>query len=329
MEVLDERVLAGFGIEPKYIRKVKYMYIVKCEHASFVIRKAEAAAERIEFCNDVKNRMKRKGFRRFFDFENSTEGKPYFELDGINYVMSRAARDAVCPDYGREGDFREIVRGTGAFHRAGVFGESEEFENFCGEDMTAGFLSYADRLKRMRRQVYRKRRLDEIDYIFLKNYEYYYKACTESIEGLERLGLAEEERRARRQGQIIINNADEEAMALYPSGVYYTELLKMEVNTPLKDIRLVINRYLKKNRLPAMEIGEILEEYGRRSPLSETQMRLLYYMLIFPERYIKTYWDYYKKGRTFTPVYVKDAIKRMVDERERDRTYIDNLKHLI
>ncbi|MCC8013883.1 MAG: hypothetical protein LIO87_01700 [Eubacterium sp.] len=326
MEVLDERVLAGFGIEPKYIRKVKYMYIVKCSRGSFVIRKADADSKRIMFVSDIKNGLKRKGFRRFFDFEAAVDGKPYFELEGANYIMTPSGRDTVSPEYTREGDFREILRSFGAFHRAGAFGESPEFKDFWGEDIKTVFSTYEERLKRMRKQVYRKRRLDDIDYIFLKNYEYYYRACEESLEGLEKFGIDREEFSARNNGKIVLNNADEETMALYPTGVFFNDMLKLEAGTPLKDLRIIINRFLKKNRQPILKISEILEEYGRRSPLSPEAVRLLYYMLIFPERYIKTYWDYYKKGRAFTPVYVKDSIKRMVEERERDREYIEEIK---
>ncbi|MCD8157945.1 MAG: hypothetical protein LUD77_03345 [Clostridiales bacterium] len=170
-----------------------------------------------------------------------------------------------------------------------------------------------------------KKRLDDIDYIFLKNYEYYYKLAQESAEGLIHFGYDREEERAAREGQIIINNADEEAMLLYPSGLYFTELLKLEIGSPLEDLRLVINRYLKKNSRPELTVGEIVKEYSAKNPLNRHQTTLLYYLLIFPERYIKTYADYYRKGHVFTPVYVRDAVNKIINDRERHFYWISEL----
>ncbi|MCC8097726.1 MAG: hypothetical protein LIO44_04055, partial [Eubacterium sp.] len=222
-------------------------------------------------------------------------------------------------------DFKSIIRGAARFHKAASFGTLNEYSDFCIKNTVESFLDKGARLNRLRRHIYRKKRLDDIDYIFLKNYEYYYKLTQEAAEGLIRYGYDREEERGAAEGQIIINNADEETMLLYPSGIYYTELLKLAVGSPLEDLRLIITRYLKKNSRPDLTAEEIINEYSAKGPLSRRQINLLYYLLIFPERYIKTYSDYYRKGHVFIPIYVKEAIKKIIDNRERHFYWISEL----
>lgn len=326
MDILDERVFEGFGIKPRYIRKLKYMYIIRTDKGVFVIRKTDADKERILFCDDIKNGLRRKGYRYFDMFERAVDGEPYFQLDGTNYIMTASGRETLNPDYSSSYDFREIIKAFAGFHRAAVFGESSEFEKFLGEDIYERFRSEMKSLERTRRMVYRKRRPEDIDYIFLKNYDYYMELCARSLEGLEKYGFEDERLRARREGRIIINDADEETMVMYPTGVRMTELLKLSVASPIEDLRLIIDRYLKKRTdSGGVGAGEIIKEYAEKNDISDRQIKLLYYMLLFPERYIKTYCDYYKKGHIFTPVYVKDSVGRIISRKEGNLLYISEL----
>ncbi|MCC8097725.1 MAG: hypothetical protein LIO44_04050, partial [Eubacterium sp.] len=89
MDILDAEILEGFGIVPKYIRKMKYMYIIKAESGLYIIRKTDSSADRIIFCHSIKNMLKRKGLRNFDSFECSRDGCPFFEWEGANYIMTR------------------------------------------------------------------------------------------------------------------------------------------------------------------------------------------------------------------------------------------------
>ncbi|MCD8090847.1 MAG: hypothetical protein LUD81_09585 [Clostridiales bacterium] len=325
MDILDARVPEGFNIVPKYIRKQKYMYIVHTDKGTYVIRKTDVSEERIVFCDNIKTMMRRKGYRLFDNFEISVTGEPYFRLDDTYYIMTAASREAPGPDYGNTYDFRQIIRGFAAFHKAAAFGSCSEYSDFYGENTIEKFKAGGGRLKRLRRLVYRKKRLDDIDYTFLKNFEYYYRLAEEAAEGLEKYDFYREEKRAEEEGRIAVNNADEETMFLYPGGLYMTELLKLSVSSQLEDLRLIINRYLKKNPNPQLTAGDIIKEYSSRNRISERQIVLLYYLLLFPERYIKTFSVYYQKGHAFTPVYVKEAVKKTVDDKERHLSYISEL----
>lgn len=270
--------------------------------------------------------LKRKGYRSFDSFEPAKTGEPYFEYGGVNYIMTRQAKEAPNPDYTDPNHFREIIKGFSAFHKAASFGELREFSDFCGKNTTESFKAQELRLKKLKRLVYRKKRLDDIDYMFLKNYEYYYRLTREALEGLCGLGYDKEDAEAFRQGTMAVNNADEETMLLYPDGLYFTELLKLTIAPRLEDLRLIINRYLKKCFKPEISVCEIVRLYSEKNPLTERQLKLLYYLLLFPERYIKTYSDYYQKGHVFTPVYVKEAVNKIVAEQEKNYIYISELR---
>ncbi len=328
MDILDERIPEGFNIKPKYIKKIKYMYIVKSERGSFIIRRVSADKDRIMFCDCIKERIRRKGFRRIEMFERSAQGLPYFELEGANYIMTAAVRDCQTPDYTDVVHMKEIVKAFAGLHKTAVFGALEEFGSYLGGDITESFLNMLKELKRLKRLVGRKRRLDDIDYIFIKNYDYFLKLGESSVEGLYKFGYKTEESRARREGRIAVNNVDEETMYINSSGVYMTDLLNLSVSSQLEDIKQLISRYLKKCTFPQMDICEIIKTYTSICPLGDRQLKLLYYMLKFPDRYITTYSDYYKKGHVFTPVYVHDSIQNIIDERDKHDLYISKLHEL-
>ncbi len=325
MDILDERIPEGFNIKPKYIKKIKYMYIVKSDRGSFIIRRVSADKERIEFCDCIKERIRRKGFRRIEMFERSINGKPYFELEGENYVMLPAVRDCVNPDYTDMNDMREIIKTFAGIHKTAVFGGCEEFGLYYGKDITQTYSELMKRFRRLKRLVSRKRRLDDTDYIFIKNYEYFLKLGEEALEGLDKFGYKNEESRARREGRIAVNNVDEETMYINPAGVFMTDLLSLSVSAQLEDLRQLISRYLKKCAIPQLDICEIIKIYTSVCPISERQLKLLCFMLIFPDRYITTYGDYYKKAHVFTPVYVRDSVKKIIDEKEKHKAYISQL----
>ncbi len=322
MDLLDERVLEEFGITAKYIKKIKYIYNVKTDRGSFIIKKTDADSDKIRFVNDVKNRISRKGCRMFDEFLTAENGEPFAEVDGERYIMTGAVRQAPEADYGSTGDVANIVRGFGRFHRAAVFGSEKELEGYYGRDMGEYFNNLFGKLKRVRRAVYRKRRLDDTDYTFLRSFEYYYDMCVKALAGMEKSGYRACEAKARQGGQIIINNADEENMFLYPDGVFMTDMMRMGVGARLEDLRQVILRYMKKNSELKLRVEDIIKIYREVNTFSDEEIALLRYMLLFPERYIKTYSDYYGKGYVFTPVNVKEAVRKLEGDRERNFAYI-------
>lgn len=307
MENLKTEITSGFEIIPKNILKSKYSYICKTSEGTKVIQKINATEKEILDSHNIKEALKKNGYPIYDRFYISTQGVPFFEFDGEKYVMMDF-KDFKDSDFSDGKDVISTIKATALFHKCSKKLNYEVEKNF---DVLNLYNKQLAKFKLIKKNISAKSNFSEFDFIFIKNYDYFYEKAINSINKLEEI-IGKE----KNNGSLFTlchNNIKEETAVKPKNGI--TSLICFENISKglfISDFSDVINRYLRKYTPPVLNFETILENYFKINHLSDKDVKVLQAMLEFPAKYIKTCCDFYSKGLPFVPNSVVNHLKSII-----------------
>ncbi len=116
MDDFTSSLIQKFNFRPKYIKKLKYMYICYTDKGIKLIKPVSNSIENIEFIHKVKQHLKAQNFNNIDFYYTTKEGLPYVLNEDITYVMTDYIDWEEC-DFKNEKDILNSIKCIANFHK--------------------------------------------------------------------------------------------------------------------------------------------------------------------------------------------------------------------
>jgi hypothetical protein len=168
----------------------------------------------------------------------------------------------------------------------------KEYEAFT---IPGGFEKHAKIMSGYKKIVKRQSRLSDFDVSFLKYYGGYENLLSRCVE-LNPFGVLNDTR------AYFSHNMLKEETILLDGDVIITGYDECSGDHNLFDLAQIIKRYMRTAAAPAIEgLEKIMDAYQSANPLDGRELKALYAILLFPDRFYKSCVKYYSKKRSWTP----------------------------
>ena len=297
MEDINEKILwEGYGLRFRGGTRTRTGLICRTDMGLRELKKPRGSLESIRLAFDVKERLRENGFRRISRFALTTEGEPFYRHDGVLYTLEDVMPAEVLAEESEDAFIRG-AKTLGQMHRAAQ-GLRSEAARWDRERLPKRYAKRQGEMAKIRRRNDKRGNYDAIDLLLLRHYDTFMAQAGEAAALLEKGGYSAAADRAEQEGAFCHNAYKGEALRLGDKGeIFVGSFDKCSSELPLADLSCYLRRYWKKTGGSAHGVWEMLEEYGRHMPLSESDLTILQGMLLYPEKFLRLVNEYYNKRR--------------------------------
>lgn len=326
MDDFTSGLIKDFNFKPKYIKKLKYMYICYTDKGTKLIKPINNSFENIMFIHKIKQHLKNQGFNRVDFYNLSKEGLPYVVNQDITYVMTDYL-DFDEMSFSKESDILHSVESIAMFHK--LCQGSQRFLNnddIMFFNILKEFSKKVEILKKIRKIVAKQKNLSDFDVCFIKNYDYFYENAVTSLEILEKYNYEKINITAERNNMICHNNLKEESLLLNKGSVFISNMENITIDHFVLDLAKFLIRLIRKHEDNTITLEAILKAYSKINYIDYNIAPILYGILRFPERYIDTCQKFYDKKRNFIPISISSQLDNIISLKSYHQNFISSIK---
>lgn len=318
-----------FDLKIEKIKPSKGIYFLKTNKGEMCLKKVSYGVQKLIFIYGAKEHLIKNGFDNIDRFYLNVENNPYAIVNEDIYTLSQWIE-------GRECDFMnidEVVKASNTLanlHIASRGYEPPEHSKLKS-DLERWPSVMSKRIKsfdKMRDMVRKKGIKNDVDMIYLKNYEFYKNLAKEAYALFEVskyydiCKIAEEEKSFCHHDythhNIVIDNDEK-------FNVVDFDYCKREIRS--YDIANFITKVLKKNNWDIEICKNIIESYDKVSKLSDDEIFLIYGFLMFPQRFWRLSNRYFYNDMLIRQNVFMNHFEKILNEKDEYMEFLTKFKN--
>jgi len=317
----------GYGLRFYGGTRMRTGFVCKTDVGLREVKKARQNRNGILFEHEVKEHLYKKGFQDINRFYKTTEGSPFFALDGNCYVLEEPMNAQSLDDSKKE-NFPKAAVVLATMHIASS-GHQGSVERSNLGILPGLYKKRKNELIRIKKRIDRQSCFNELDLMVMQNFDYYLERVKEAEELLLTSGYEAEMERAT-QERIVCHNAfkGENIRQDEMGKIYVTGFGKCAFDSPLTDLAAFFRRYLKKTDGDIEIAAEILEAYSQKRQLSSDNIRILQGMLTYPDKFMRLCNEYYNKRRSCVSGAMQERMGDCILDQSKNDLFLEAWKKL-
>ncbi len=317
-----------FDLKIELLKPSKGIYFLKTNKGNMCLKKVAYGIQKLIFIYGAKEHLIKNGFTNIDRFYLNVEGNPYAIVNEDIYTLSQWID-------GRECDFLNIDEVTASSEMlANLHISSRGYEppenSKLKSDLDRWPSVMNKRIKsfdKMRDMVRKKGIKNDIDMMYIKNFEFYKEIAKKAykvFEGSKYYDICREIEEEKSfchhdytHHNIIIDNENK-------INVLDFDYCKREVRS--YDISNFITKVLKKNNWDINICKNIIESYDKNLKLRYEDIVLIYGFLLFPQRFWRISNKYFYNDMLFRQNTFVNHFEKIINEREQYVEFLDKFK---
>ncbi|MCL2703641.1 MAG: hypothetical protein FWE91_08560 [Defluviitaleaceae bacterium] len=301
------KILKEFGLTGTELRRDKTGHIFSTARGPVLIQKPRGSKEQLLFAHYVKESLHKAGFAETDRFIVTDAGSPFCEIGEDVYTAVLALGSDL-----KETRFddaisvaaaaRTVARMHNLAAKHGFFcnfpSKTPRRKEYTAFTTTGGFENHLKTMQGYKKMLKKRNRLSDFDVLFLKHFDGYERLVTSGSELVTQAGAGQS-----LQKVIFSHNMlKEETLTVLAGKTYITGFDECSGDHYLFDLASLIKRYVRTAAEPTQSgLAAILQAYCSQNPLDTHGIKVLYAILLFPDKFYKTCVKYYSKKRSWTP----------------------------
>ncbi|MDA8234315.1 MAG: CotS family spore coat protein [Clostridia bacterium] len=297
-----KEILAHWELAPDKIKGVRDVYQVRTAVGIRALKQVREKEEKIRFIASALQHLANQGFTKMAGLVVTRDGLPYLVHQGEYWVVNPWI-DGYEPKYVRGEEMARAASTLAAFHKAAEGyrpGDGITPKNKLGRWIKKLESKAAD-LNHYRRMVDGKAELSPFDREFLAKAEWLCQKTRESIEALKKSAYTRLCNQYNQRKGYPLCHGDTAARNFVLNGegdVYLIDFDSLAVDLRVIDLWRLLRRTLRKAKWDAALALQILDSYNSIYPLSNDEYKVLFALLLFPEKPWRVAKEYYEKEGT-------------------------------
>ena len=315
----SEAILQQYDLEIKQISRGRGAYICDTSEGMKLLAPFRGSKERAMFLREVLLRLQESGFVAE-QITLTKEGEAAATDDmGMRYWLKDMINGAECST-SRAPDMARAIAQLAKLHSAlaGCMREVPDFMQSDRNDPANVCRRHYRELIKVKNYVQKRRSRNEFERSFLAQYVHYMGDATEAIRILN-----EEELHPDRG--LCHGDFNQHNVIRTPDGFCIVHYENMSYATPVVDLANFMRKMLEKNRWDKNLGMHLLEQYDKVRTMSADEKRLLYVVLLFPEKFWKVSNHYSNSRKAWVSEREIEKLERMEKNEPARSAFLENM----
>jgi len=291
--------LTNWELKPEKIKKIRDVYQVKTAQGYKCLKLVNEKEEKLSFIASALEHLAAKGFTKMAGLVSTREGRPYLVTSGESWVVTPWI-DGYEPKYPKGEEMAQAATTLAEFHKAADGYRPPEGcnpKNKLGKWIKKLESKAAD-LDHYRRMLDGKAELSSFDKEFLGKAEWLCQKTRESIHSLRKSAytrLCKSYNRRRGYPLCHGDTAARNFIMTKDGEAYLIDFDSLAIDLRVLDLWRLLRRTLRKGKWDAALANQVLNSYNQVYPLTKEELKILYALLLFPEKPWRVAKEYYEK----------------------------------
>lgn len=315
----SEAILQQYDLEIKQISRGRGAYICETNEGTKLLTPFRGSKERAMFLRDVLSRLNESGVAAE-QIMLTKEGEAVAtDESGMRYWLKDMVYGAECST-NREQDMVQAVTSLGKLHcalKACASGipafmktDRSDPENVCRRH-------YRELIK-VKNYVLARRSRNEFERRFLTLYAHYMADATEAVR------ILDEEDLHPAKG-LCHGDFNQHNVLKTTEGFMIVHYENMSYATPVMDLANFVRKMMEKNRWESRLGERLVMQYDSEYGMSADEKRLLYLVLLFPEKFWKVSNHYSNSRKTWVSEREIDKLNKIEELEPARRAFLENM----
>jgi CotS family spore coat protein len=331
VEDRHEEIWKQYNVAIRNVYRVRGAYILETDQGLKLYRNYEGSENKVEFEQSVKQHLYNEGYSNVDLYLRNQNGELITaDSMGTKYIIKSWFNGEEC-NLREESDIVAASRNLANLHnymqnvQTGLDDQNAKYIN----DLSTQFDKHNRELKRVRGYIRDKKQKNEFEVCFLNVYNQFYEQGLTALEILKESGygnLLEDcvERNTMCHGNYIYHN-----ILMLPDSIATTNFEKVSVGVQMLDLYCFIRKVMEKNNWNITYGNLIIEEYGNIRLISEVEMKILYVLLLYPEKFWKVTNFYYNARKSWVPRRNIQKLENLSEQAKDKDLFLMQLEKLI
>lgn len=330
-EVLSNYNLNVLSVKNEVYKGKKGVWWIYTSSGEKVLKKVSNSEATLRFILSGVNYLIDKGVKIPRIVKTKT-GMDYVKIDKTCFVMSEAIKgQKLNCETPRELEI--VARELGKFHKASYgfdYPYGAKPKNHLGTWIEE-YTSYLEDMNKFYILEKEEKTHNPIGNLILQEFPYFYERGKKSIEALKGKEYHDFVIKINNKGCLCHQDFSPANVLFTESGLYVLDTDSIAIDLPVRDIRKLLNKLIKKTgRWNAETVQNILSWYNEENPLTPVEWRVVIFDLMFPHLFLGAMDKYcYRRDKTWTDVNYYNRIKEMAAFEKTITPIIQNANNLI
>lgn len=303
MEDRHEEIWKQYNMAIRNVYRVRGAYILETDQGLKLYRNYEGSENKVEFEQSVKEHLYKAGYSKIDLYLRNQNGELITaDSMGTKYIIKSWFNGEEC-NLHEESDIVAASRNLADLHnymqsvQTGLNDQNAKYISNLGTQ----FDKHNRELKRVRGYIRDKKQKNEFEVCFLNVYNQFYEQGITALEILKESGYEDLLKQCVTQNTMCHGNYIYHNILMLPGSIATTNFDKVCIGVQMFDLYCFIRKVMEKNNWNTQYGNMIIEEYDKIRTISKEEMKILYVLLLYPEKFWKVTNFYYNARKSWVP----------------------------
>lgn len=315
-----EAMLEQYDIEIRQITKGRGAFVCETDDGMRLLSPFRGSKERAQFVRNILQQLKKNGYPVEQIYATREDECIVTDESGIRFWLKDLVEGSECQT-NRERDLLAGCETLAGFHRAAALcaGEIPEFMQNTKNEPQQLYRRHYKELIQVKNYVLSRKTKNEFERSFFEQYPHYISQAKAAVQLLEQHKEAESVR------GLCHGECTQHNLLSTKKGVRLVNFENMCYGEPVVDLANFLRKIMEKNNWNIALGRRLIDAYEKERPLQSGERKLLYKLLLFPEKFWKVTNHYSNSHKAWVSGRDIEKLKRLI-AMEPDREYfLENL----
>lgn len=328
---LDE-VIKKYPVTVKSRRRIRGAVLLDTDKGICMIKTYTASPKRLLFEEDIKKLLLNSGYGNVdYAIPNIDNELLTDDGNGKKWLMKRWYS-------GEECDIKDIHKvllvssNMAILHKIMVIGQDSTKELPVKKnklDIRGLFLRHNKEIKKVHSYIRTKRQKNEMEICLLNSYQNFFEQGNQAEEFLKESGYDKLCSDTINEGRVLHGSYNYHNIMLSGNSVITTNFEKADIGLQIIDLYDFIRKVMEKNSWNLNTGIQIIEAYIKERKLEKEEQKVLYALLLYPEKYWKLVNFYYNGKKSWMPAKNFEKLCRICSQEKERLNFLKEIKKLL
>jgi len=330
MDINIKNIAEAFGLKLNDYKKIRSSYRCVTDEGIKEIKKVDFPKVKIHLAYETQEFLIKKGFANVDILGVTNIGEPFYknEIDDAYYIVRNwISKKELTLD--QDEDVRLATETLAKLHKVAKGFEVSPKAHIRNElgNLEDTYYRRTKELSKIRNKLNRNIGWDKFDNLFFKNFDDYYEKALDSLDTLAESNYYELCEKANREKSfchheyayhnIVFDHADKLIVRDFENTCY---------DIRVYDLANLIKRYMRKVGWDVRKTKRILDIYNKENTISKEEIKILYSMLAFPQKFWRIVNRHYNKRRVLVDINNQNQLKSVINQKKEHDKYIKEFR---
>lgn len=322
-----EEIFRQYSFRIENIFRARGALLLETDKGVKLFRSVQNSKSKIEFENRLLQYLKEQGY----------ENIDLYCLNDMNEIISE---DSQGDKYtiknwclGEESNLKDVAQIKDAARNLAILHKMLKNVPFAKDRpfiqnhvLPALYEKHNRELKRVKAYIIDKKQKNEFEVRFLNSYDSFYGQAIEATTRLKELDFHKIMKTAMENGTITHGSYTYHNIMVTSKGIFTTNFDKADVGLQVFDLYYFMRKVMEKNNWDSNLSNVILEEYLTNNSLCQDEMKLLYILMLYPEKFWKVTNYYYNGKKSWVSGRIIQKLACIQQQEEIKNLFLQNLE---